>query len=862
MRFRRRSLASHAWRVSAACGLGVSMQLPAALAQEAGLEEIVVTAQKREERLQDVPISVTAFNEQALENLVADSIGDIDRFVPNLSVGDDQVTQPGYAIRGIGTSDFGVGLEPAVGVYVDGVYVGRSGASRVAFNDVARVEVLNGPQGTLFGRNAAAGAIQIVTNKPVGEEQGWAKLTLGNYDKVQVEGVYNVPLSDALMLRAGVLYNDREGYIDDDATGDDRGDEHNWSVNAALRWLPREDLDVILRLDYDDIDQGSQAQSSATLGPRHKGPNFRRVENDGVTDETRELWGGSAHVVWDLGGAELTSITAYRGYSSYNRRDMDGSAVTRYYFDDLNDEDNEQFSQELRFASTGDSAWHWTAGANYFWESAKQVGGVFIGPQLADMMIWDLEIAPLTGLSYDADVLAGTQVPQALADLGGLDSTTLYPGAGLDFLMNSSLSPYSYIDNPLTGRELIAGVDNWLDSFKVRGEYQSYAVFGDLGYDFNRYFTLTGGLRWTRDEKNFGRFIAFNEYGIPLGFPQETLVDDEGDYDPDNGTLGWYRQDRAWDELTGRVVLDYHVTEDVLLYASWATGYKSGGFNSAGAVIDEGPLDNETVENAEIGIKSTFFDNRVRVNGAYFDYTYENLQRQVFVDALCRPAGSTVGAYEFVTDDVEGDGYELSVAWQVTERLTVGANTGEVNAEYTKSITREVVDGKCVVRDRSGEDFAASPSNYSLFADLDLPLDSGALLNFSVNYSFVEGGSRSSCKYVSPEGYIYDLSKDPDTGVLEVTRQSASGPALAEAPFGSCPSAPDDEYATARASYLAASGRWEFALYARNLMREDNTGDPGGLGGSLRTAYWDGSPTYSSPREPEFYGAEFRYNFR
>ncbi|MFM7274007.1 MAG: TonB-dependent receptor, partial [Gammaproteobacteria bacterium] len=265
----------------------IAAQAPLCLAAEGGLEEIVVTAQKRSERLQDVPISITTFDEKTLDDFIADSIGDLDEFTPNLEIGDDQVTQPGYRIRGIGTSDFGVGLEPAVGVYIDGVYVGRSGASRVAFNDIERVEVLNGPQGTLFGRNAAAGAIQVITHKPVAEEEGWGKVTVGNYGRLQLEGVYNLPLASNAFLRMGALSNERDGWIRDTAGGPDRGDERNWSVNAALRWLPRDDLDVIFRVEYDDIDQSSAPDSSATVGPRHKGPNYRKLQNDGDVDETR-----------------------------------------------------------------------------------------------------------------------------------------------------------------------------------------------------------------------------------------------------------------------------------------------------------------------------------------------------------------------------------------------------------------------------------------------------------------------------------------------------------------------------------------------------------------------------------------------
>jgi outer membrane receptor protein involved in Fe transport len=194
-------------------------------------------------------------------------------------------------------------------------------------------------------------------------------------------------------------------------------------------------------------------------------------------------------------------------------------------------------SQELRLESTGDSKLRWTAGGSYFWESAKQEGGVFIGPQTADQLIWDLQIAPLLGLPYEESVVAGVRVPAFVGTIGGLDAEScaggagcvLYPGAGLDFFKNSILSPFRGLaPGSLGGRQLVQQVDYWLDSFKIDGEYRSYAVFGDVSYDLSEMFTLTGGLRYTKDEKEFGRRIEFNPYGVPIAFPEETLIDADG----------------------------------------------------------------------------------------------------------------------------------------------------------------------------------------------------------------------------------------------------------------------------------------------------------------------------------------------
>ena len=230
-----------------------------------GLEEVIVTAQKREQGLQDVPISVQAFDRQAIDNLGAQDIGDLSIFTPNVDIGRG-ANQPRYSIRGIGTNDFGIGSDPAVGVYIDGVYIGRSGGSKTAFNDIERIEILNGPQGTLFGRNAAAGAIQYVTNKPVDDTEGWVRATIGDCDRTQLEGVWNMPLADNVYWRTSALWNERDGFIDNKFNGDDLAREDNWSITTSLRWEPSDNLDILWRMEYDEVDQDSRPASQCGSG--------------------------------------------------------------------------------------------------------------------------------------------------------------------------------------------------------------------------------------------------------------------------------------------------------------------------------------------------------------------------------------------------------------------------------------------------------------------------------------------------------------------------------------------------------------------------------------------------------------------
>lgn len=597
-----------------------------------GLEEVLVTAQKREEGLQNVPISVEAFGEQQIDNLAAQDISDLGTFTPNVDIG-KATNQPRYAIRGIGTDDFGVGADPAVGVYVDGVYIGRSGGSKVAFNDIARIEILNGPQGTLFGRNAAAGAIQYVTNKATDEQGGWLKATLGNYDRRQFEGVFNTPISDNLYFRSGMLYNKRDGWVKNVFTGDDLSREYNKSINAQLRWLPSDRLDITLRAEYDEVDQDSRPASSAVIGPRHKKGAFTKVENDELLPERRYLFGSSLNVAYDLDFASLTSISSWRTYNSRNPEEKDGSADPLYRFNDLNAEKNKQFGQEFRLDGEYGERLRWTAGASYYWEHAKQQSGIILSPQSLDKLVAEREI----GVPYSA----------------------LAPGQALDVAFLVIPDPYGRRAFSSGAQALNSGID-FSENIFIDGEYESTGVFVDLSYDILDNLSLTAGVRYTEDDKTFGRYVEFNEYVLAFGFPTETRLDGQGNYDP-NGALGYLESDKSWSQVTPRLVLDWNVTDDVLLYASYSEGYKAGGFNSAGEVLAPA-FDPEEVTNYELGMKSSWLDNTLRVNGALFNYEYDNLQQLEFIESACLSNSST-GAYLFETSAVKGKGMELSVNW-------------------------------------------------------------------------------------------------------------------------------------------------------------------------------------------------------
>lgn len=813
--------------------------------QAQGLEEVIVTAQKREQGLQDVPIAVEAFSAQQITNLSAQDIGDLGTFTPNVTIS-KAANQPNYAIRGIGTDDFGIGADPAVGVYQDGVYIGRSGGSKVAFNDLARVEILNGPQGTLFGRNAAAGAIQYVSNKPDEELYGWASGTVGNYDRYEVKGVANTPLADNLYLRVAALWNQRDGWIDNVANGKDLARQGDRSLVAQLRWLPTDRLDTNLRLEFDQTDEDSRVRSSAVWGPRDNGAGFNKVASDSDLHEKRILYGAAYHLTYDMDWATLTSISSYRYYNSKNPEEKDGSAELYYFFNDLNREKNDQFSQELRLDGEAGSRFRWTTGLNTTYEHARQTSGIHLTPQSLDKLI--------------AEVEGG--FPYSLFD-PGIPGTFFSPGTPIDEAFKEFPDPFN--ERTVTsGAQALADDIAYREQIRINAKYRSYAGFTDVTYDLTDTLSLTGGVRYTYDDKNFGRYVQFNDYVIAFAFTTETRLDGNGNYDPE-GDLGFLQSNKDWSKMTPRVVLEWQAQEEVMLYASYAEGYKAGGFNSAGEIFAP-PFDPEEVTNYEIGMKSSWLDNTLRVNTAIFSYTYDNLQSLEFIDAACLP-NSGVGAYLFETSDVEGEGFELNVNWLALPSLELYFNTGYLDAEYKRRDEKQVIDGVCVVKDRSGETFSESPDvNFTVGGNYSYDFDNGSEAVFTLAYNYTEGLPRDQCIYVvdnKAEGSsndVYGLTEVD--GQLIISDPSATGN-LTEPPYSSCPDSDNREWLNARLTYNSPERDWSLAAFITNATNwEPDKVNPGGLGSQLASDFSDGSPSYGRTDEPRMYGVEFRYNFQ
>jgi iron complex outermembrane receptor protein len=592
----------------------------------AQIEEVVVTARRREERLQDAPVAVTALSAEALQTRGVESVDQIAKFAPSirfdgaaaLSGGNYNAT---VFIRGVGQNDFAIFSDPGVGVYVDGVYYARSiGGTMDAF-DVSRIEVLRGPQGTLFGKNTIGGAVVISTEKPSSQFGSKIEGTIGSLDRRDLKGNINIPLSDKVALRLSAARLTRDGYGKRLTTGDDLGDRNATAARAQLRWQASDNVTVDLSADYTRAREHSAPQKLLVIGavpgfvigpfmPNYNtyvapsqgvtAPNGAKALNTSfLTDDPfttygtgpnvndLDLWGTSATVDWDLGNVSFKSITAVRGLTATFARDGDNTPFT--FRETFNHDVQAQYSQEF------------------------QLSGLAFG----DKLTW------VTGAYVFKE--RGTDSGYAKLALG------LAPG----------VSPPPYSPS--------AGVYTKVTS-------TTYALFAQGSYSLTERLSATVGARLNRDDKDY----VLDHRRIR-----------------DGGVIAQVAKSGSWDSFTPKLGLEFKATPDVLLYASAGKGFKSGGFNArplndASEVTEYQP---ETLLTYELGAKTAWLDRRLILNLAGYFSDYQDIQ--VTVNQTPR---------NFVANAAAGEvkGVELELQARPTVNWSFNFGAGYMDAKYTE----------------------------------------------------------------------------------------------------------------------------------------------------------------------------------
>ena len=589
-----------------AVAVAAHMSLMAASAGAAVLEEVVVTAQKREQSIQDVGIAITAFTGDQLEQLGWTNAQQVTAMAPGVTtIQPNGEANYAVAIRGVANSDFTTNVESPVALYVDEVYISQMSGAGFLLYDMDRVEILRGPQGTLFGRNATGGLVHYITKKPSEELDGYIMGTVGDYDQYKVEGAVGGG-NDLVSVRFSGAYNEADGYINNRYPNSDKlNNANDKSYRAQLLFTPNEDIDLLLNVRHgqQNIDTGFFKYVSS-VEPGKLTPGVPNPVLDGYTDNTGDVYSGeyndpgyneletdgyTATLNWQFSGMTLTSITDYSTTKRKYIEDSDASPLS--FFNFFLNTDAEQTSQEFRLSGDTDK-FNWVTGVYYLGLDLDDSNGVISDPFFGP-------------------------VPTAGAEGG--------------------------IQNPYTSN---------LDS---------YSIFGEIDYNLSDTMQLVLGARYIEDEKDFKYTSSVVEFINP----------DQRDFDAKNNVvdlaeLASYKGSRKDGEWSGRVVLNWDLNQDWMVYGSWNRGVRGGGYNapifplSPPLDYDDATMtyDPEILYSYEIGFKSTIMDGLARFNGAMYYYDYQDYQAFYItgVDTITfnTDATSTGAELELQASPIEG----------------------------------------------------------------------------------------------------------------------------------------------------------------------------------------------------------------
>ncbi|MEN2785192.1 TonB-dependent receptor [Sphingomonas qilianensis] len=651
-------------------------------------EDIIVTATKRAQTLQDVPISVSVTALETIERAQIRDLIDLQSIVPSLKVTQfNAVGQTNFIIRGFGNGNGNDGIESSVGVFIDGVYRSRSAAALDDLPEVERIEVLRGPQSTLFGKNVSAGAISIVTKRPQFEWGGKAEISYGNYHQMQGKATITGPLTSTVAVRLSGSFNFRDGYFDNVTTGSDINNRDRQSVRGDVLWEPSSDFSLRVIADYNVIKEvccgvqtifnGPATQFIGAPAPFGLGKNIgdpAAIYDRNVifnTDPSNRVRGKgvSAQADYDLGGAKLTSITAYRNQINESQQDIDFTAAD--ISNNTTANEIKTFTQELRLASQGDGPFSYLIGG--FYQDEK--------------------------LDTGRDIRYGSDI-RGFAN--GLSQNALIQLETLQSLVNPAVRPGLTYFQPGQGIS---------DRYKLK--QRSYSVFGQADYRITNRLTVTGGLAYLNDRKEARSsvvmqdpFSALNLQNVPeLGFLPLTILNPAapaGARIPTNlfgalGALQFFYGDSPThgpvnfpnaaesgvlkgDKFTYAARIAYDL--DLLnVYASYSTGWKAGAFNLSS---DSRPpdvngagrtADPEDVAVYEVGAKAKFRGGYV--NLALFQQTIKGFQSNAFTGL----GYSLVNAGE---QSVRG--FEVDAAYRPISFLSLTAAATYLDPKYDSFI--------------------------------------------------------------------------------------------------------------------------------------------------------------------------------
>jgi iron complex outermembrane receptor protein len=631
------------------------------------LEEVVVTATKRAEGLQNVPIAIAVVSGEKIEQFGITELDELAAYLPGVHIGESGGNNQVF-IRGVGSGN-NAGFEQSVGTFIDGVYFGRARNSRAAFLDLARVEVLKGPQSTLFGKNTIAGAINITTGQPEDAFEGYVE---GSYETelegIGVTGMVTGPLTDNVRYRLVAKTYERDGWMDNIYPGADGGaSQENDIIRGTLVWDATDKLSFNLKGEHGEFGTVG-ANSKITIAPPGpqflfglNDPNFSDTVNFGYKQsQTKGLPGRAITddtdsnilqltATYQAGDYEIRSITAYTDYDYDKCSDVDYASID--FLDQCTEETHEQFTQEFLLSSPLGGTFEYLAGVYY--QDAK------------------LEFANNIGAHW-------SNVPPVEAGLFALLGLTGAPAGTVDGRLATS----------------------------VEQNTETWSAFVELTWNMTDSFRTIFGVRYSDDEKDIDKVNTITSFDGNSILPDAVLG---GIYT----AIGFYTTyeyelERAEDHVTGNLNFQWDATDDMMAYLNFATGYKAGGFDTGNSMDRSREFEDEGVDSIELGLKWTVWDGRARVNAAYFKGDYEDVQVSSF-----EGSGFVVG--NAAETDVEGIEADFEVA--ATDSITINAAFAWLDAEYS-----DYTNGPCTVDGRldgtcsgatGGQDLSGAPLQFA-----------------------------------------------------------------------------------------------------------------------------------------------------
>lgn len=744
-----------------------------ALTSAAVLEEVVVTAQKRSQSVNDIAVSANAFAGDMLKDLGVDNAVDLGAHTPGLiAVNATSGGTPIFAIRGIGLDDFSPNNTSGVGVYTDEVLASNPAFLGGQLFDVERVEVLKGPQGTLYGKNTTGGAINFISNKPTEEFEGSVEASYGRFDTAEITGVVSGQLTEGVNGRLAVNYIDSDGWQKDVATGEEFGTEERFAARGLLDLPLGDNGNAMLKAYYSKDESKPMSPDVEGVGDFFENPDFDALNSpDGARDVTvgdldvsRDEEGKGFALTVNYGFAAFDFI-AISAWDHYEREVVDNYGGSPAAILDLyQDNEMEQWSQEFRLVSNSDGDFSWVAGVN---------------------------------ISNEQVTVTDT-----------FDDSYFVTDSGIDAVFNPA-------DTAEQGLDLLVG-----DYFQ---ETDSFGLYLHTETYLSEAWKLTAGIRYSYDERSFD--------GI------STNTDADASF---NDTITTLDESQDEDAITGKIGLDWQLNEDILLYGSVSTSYKSGAFYGA-AVLDDvswAYVDPEEVTAFELGFKATLLEGSMQLNGAVFalDYTDRQSLISLVVDDFSNFLEIPVVDTTLVNvPESESKGFELDLTWAPIDGMTVMAGVGYLESEVTEAPTASDMRG--INPDPSVNDQAIA-DGFGFVDALAGTLENGSVLSQAPEWSY---NGMIAYEFPVADGMMLRLQTSysrVDTQVAQLADSNAE--------YGPVKSL------DAQVSLGDEEGDWEVTLWGKNL--EDNEAE------TYSFSSFAGRAVYR--QKPTTYGITVNYNFQ